>query len=329
MKNNTFNLENFNNDLNEHNDINTYQSIFAFQQMNENFLTETYNEPNNNYSNIQDNNPVLNINEKKTTNGICNDINNPYYLIINKNRLSINLEKLKTINCNSPAEQIKIEIKANKNKKKIKFKPGRKRKRSEDNYKNKYENQSEHNKYSDDNLRRKCKHYIIKSLLDFINSQIKIVYGGKIGYGIFKKELQTLNQSQKFDATINFNKNFLEKKLKDIFSVDISGRITTFPPSHNRMLIKLLLNEKDENKRNYFKKLFNLNFMDCLRHFREEVIIEELKGLKCLNDIKNEIINSYDIDGVDYFQNLKYYLNNYETIINSKKPRRRRKIDKN
>ena len=328
MKNNTFNLENFNNDLNEHNDINTYQSIFAFQQMNENFLTETYNEPNNNYSNNQDNNPVLNINEKKPTNGICIDKNNPNYLIINKNRLSINLEKLKTINCNSPAEQIKIEIKANKNKKKIKSKPGRKRKRSEDNYKNKYENQSEHNKYSDDNLRRKCKHYIIKSLLDFINSQIKIVYEGKIGNGIFKKELQTINQSQKFDATINFNKTFLEKKLKDIFSVDITGRITTFPPSHNRMLIKLLLNEKDENKRNYFKKLFNLNFMDCLRHFREEVIIEELKGLKCLNDIKNKIINSYE-DGVDYFQNLKYYLNNYETIINSKKPRRRRKIDKN
>ena len=49
--------------------------------------------------------------------------------------------------------------------------------------------------------------------MKFINNQIIKIYNGNIGNGIFKKELQTINQSQKSDATINFNKNFLTKKL--------------------------------------------------------------------------------------------------------------------
>ncbi len=329
MKNISINLENFNNDLNQNYDIYPCQNILSFQQINETFFHESYNETENNYNNYSNSQEIIpagKYNEKKSTYGYHNDKNFQNYLILNKNILAINLDKLKKIKSNTQVEQAKIEIKEDK--KKIKSKPGRKRKRSNnDNSENKCENISEHNKYSDDNLRRKCKHYLLKSLLEFINNQIKTIYEGNIGNGVFKKELQTINQSQKFNATINFNKDFLEKKLKDIYSADISGRYTTFPSSHNRVIIKLLLSENDEKKRNYFKKLFNLNFMDCLKHFREEVVIDELKGLKCLNDIKDEVIQSYVTDGVDYFETLKYYFNNYETIINNKKPRKSRKKD--
>jgi hypothetical protein len=47
-----------------------------------------------------------------------------------------------------------------------------------------------------------------------------------------------------------------------------------------------------------------------------------------LNDIKNIIIESYDKDGWEYFETLKYYFNNYEMIINKKKSRNRKKNDK-
>ena len=78
---------------------------------------------------------------------------------------------------------------------KIKKKSGRKRQRTdEDVFK-------EHNKFTDDNMRRKCKHLVLKSTQEFINEKIRIIYGeDKLGKGIFKKELQTINQSQKFDC---------------------------------------------------------------------------------------------------------------------------------
>ena len=187
------------------------------------------------------------------------------------------------------------------------------------------ERKNEHNKYSDDNLRRKCKHLVLKYLLKFINHQISIIYNGNIGNGVFKKQLQTLNQSQKSDATINFNKMFLNKTLADIFAENISGRFTNFPPQHNKLLIEKLMNENDEEKRIYFNKIFNLTFIQCLKHFIGEIKIDLLDGLKCFEDIKNDIMENYEDDGLDYYNTLKYYLNNFEVIIYNKKARKPRK----
>ena len=199
-----------------------------------------------------------------------------------------------------------------------KKKSGRKRERTED-------DKCEHNKYSDDNIRRRSKHLVLKNLLEFINNQIYKKYNGNIGNGIFKKELQTINQSQKSDATINFNKLFLEKKVGDIFSENISSKYTNYPPNFNKILIEKLRNEKDDSKRIYFNKIFDLNFTQCLKHFRGEYYINELEGLKCFNDIKNDIIKKYPKDGEEYIEYLNYYINNFETIINNKRSRKSRK----
>ena len=207
----------------------------------------------------------------------------------------------------------------NPNKKKC----GRKRNRSKDDIDKKV-----HNKYSDDNVRRRCKHLVLKNTLDFINEQIFYLYEGNIGNGMLKKVLHIINQSQKSDATINFNKNFLSKALKDIFSESISARYTNYPSNQNKLIIDRLLNEKDENKRQYFNKLFNINFLQCLKHFRGETPIKELQGLKCFDDIKKEILEKYN-DGKEYIGVLEYYLNNYEKITKNKKARNSRKSKHN
>jgi hypothetical protein len=95
----------------------------------------------------------------------------------------------------------------------------------------------EHNKFSDDNIRRKCKHLVLKNTLIFINEKIFIMYGGKIGEGILKKELKIPNQIQKSDASVGYNQDFLNKKLGEIFSESISGRYANLPSIHNKKLI--------------------------------------------------------------------------------------------
>ena len=75
-----------------------------------------------------------------------------------------------------------------------------------------------HNKYSDDNIRRKVKHLVLSDTMKLINKKIYDIYEGDIGNGIFKKELLIINQKQKADATVQFNQEFLNKKLGDIFS---------------------------------------------------------------------------------------------------------------
>ena len=116
----------------------------------------------------------------------------------------------------------------------------------------------EHNKFSDDNLRRKVKHLVLDNIFKFINEKIKKIYNGKIGHGIYTKKLLKINQKQISDASIQFNKDFLYKTLGDIFSEDISKNYTTYHPRHNKFLIIALTLDKDEDKKNYFKKLFSI-----------------------------------------------------------------------
>ena len=66
----------------------------------------------------------------------------------------------------------------------------------------------------------------------------------------FKKQLLTINGNQNSNAIIKFNQNFLNKKLRDIFSKKISTKYTNFDPNHNKNLIKDLMEEEDEKKGN-------------------------------------------------------------------------------
>ena len=195
-----------------------------------------------------------------------------------------------------------------------------KRVKSDNNYE-----KPQHNRFSNDILIRKCKYLVVKNTFEFLNKQIKIVYKGKLGRFIFKKELKIINQSQISNSNNEFNKNFIKKTLCDIFSDDISNKYTNFPKNHNKNLIYNLMNENDDNKKKYFQKLFNLTFIQCIRHFSGEEHNDLLKGLKSFKDIKKEIINSNKEDDFEYFDILEYYLKNYEEIINNQRSRKQRK----
>ena len=210
------------------------------------------------------------------------------------------------INKNSNEEILKVETKKINKDLNVKTNLGRKRR-------NDYNN-GEHNKYSDDNLRRKAKNLVLDYTMEFLNETIKNIYNGKIGEGISIKKILPLNRSFKCDATIQHNKDILNKTLGDIFSGNISTRYTYYSPNHNCELIKRLLNEKDESKRLYFQKIFNLTFLDCLKTFSGNVTCEELKKLKKFREIKSKFT-----DETEYINQLEYYLAKFENIIKSKK----------
>ena len=208
---------------------------------------------------------------------------------------------------------VEIDVKRNK-RKNTKF-SGRKRK-GEDN------SSSSHTKYSDDNSRRKVKRIIITELQDFINFRIEIIFGDEIGEGMLKKKLMKLCQDQIQDASIQFNLAFLEKTLREIFSENISTRITNYPSDRNKQIVEELINDKNEVRRKYFDGLFKLTFLDCLKYFRndEDADIEYLKGFKKFDQMKDKIEKK---NGKHYTEHISEYLNKYEQILYKKRPRKR------
>ena len=188
---------------------------------------------------------------------------------------------------------------------------GRKRRNSNE--------KGKHNKYSQDNIIRKIKTFLLNILMDFINSYIYKIYNGNVGKGIFTKELKKMNQRQIINT--KNNKEFLHKTLKDIFSEDISNKYSCLLSSHNKNLIQLLLNEEDNEKKRIFQTLFSLTFLDCLIHFRGSKKVLILDGLKTLD----EFTKDYKEDK-DYFLLLQYYIFHLEEIIMKK---RQKNIKKN
>ena len=228
-------------------------------------------------------------------------------------------QEKKETNLNSnEVPQKKIYFKTNNNQSVNASKSFKKlgRKRKSDNAK------GEHNKFSDDNMRRKIKHVVLKNLMEFINNKIKEVFNGKIGYSILKKELLTLNKEQKSDATVKYNQLFLSKTLNEIFSEDISGRFSNFPSNHNKLLINNLLNGEDENRNIYFRKLFSLTFIQCEKYYIGIIDIPELEGMKRFNEEKKELEDGQE---EEYIEILEYKLKNFEELMKKKKSRKPRK----
>ena len=209
-------------------------------------------------------------------------------------------------NANNLKEINIIKTKNKQHKKKL----GRKKKSSNE--------QGKHTKYSEDNILRKIKTTIIAYLYNFLNSTIYNIYSGKVGKGIMIKQLKKLNQKQIIDSIKN--KVFLNKNLEHIFSEDISNKYSNYSYDHNKKVIKGLLNEEDEEKRVIFAKIFSLNFLDCLMHFRGSKYIPELKGLVSFDDITVEKFAGDQ----EYFDLFKYYIYNYEEIIMKKRNRKHR-----
>jgi len=141
-----------------------------------------------------------------------------------------------------------------------------------------------HNKFSDDNIIRKVKNAILQNTRIFINSKIKTIYEYKNNKFSKRKELLKMKKSQPISSRVDYNKNFLEKTLGEIFSEDISSKYIQYPSAHNKKLIESLINDEDEQKKKIFNEIFNLTFLDCLNHFRGSKIIEELKGLNNLEE---------------------------------------------
>ena len=187
------------------------------------------------------------------------------------------------------------------------------------------QNKSTHTKYTFDNILRRIKSIVLRHMMDFINKKIEEKYKN-IGNGIKIKKLFIMEKTQVSESKIDFNIAFMNKKLKEIFSENITTRNSNLPVDKNKILIEELINEKDEEKRKYFNDLFGLTFLDCIDHFVNKKFISILQDLELFDEILNDSEKSkkkrLDINAQDdYIDTLKYHLENYENNLRKKKSR--------
>ena len=295
-------------------DNNNYQLKFDSE---EDYDINFNDNNNNNFFNIS-NDPNYKCNEIEQKNIISNNsfsIDTFNFAIIDeKNDLTINSnqEKMKIT-----SDEVQLPKKlGRKTKRKPVINPENNNDNNNDN--NNINNSIVHDKFTDDNMKKKCKNIVLKCILEFINNKIKKLYNNDIGHGNSEKNLKTLGEKSAKTTTADSYREFMKKKLKDIFSEKISTKYSNFSPEHNKMIIESLIKEKDDSKKSYFGELFNLTFEQCLKNFRGDTDLEVLKGFKNLDFVKEELVKKSEENGEEYFKYFTYYIKNYEKLINKK-----------
>ena len=143
-----------------------------------------------------------------------------------------------------------------------------------------------------------------------------------------KKKILDINKQQVVIANIDYNQKFMKETIGTILSDTISTRFTNYRPKHNEELIKRLKKEENKNIREYFEKLFNLTFLDCVDHFIGNEKLEILEGMTLFEEMKDDHAQlekrNIDLNDESYLENLKYYFENYESILKAKKSRNRK-----
>ena len=162
--------------------------------------------------------------------------------------------------------------------------------------------------YIPDKYVKKSRIISLNYILNFVNQLILLLT-------TLNKQLFPIDKKDLTHSSVDYDKKFLNKKLKEILS-SISEKFTNVLKHENKDLIENLISLKD--KGNFFKELFDLSFLDCLNHINGKKSIELLNGLPLLDKIiKNvkEKLNGFDIDKI------KYCFMNYESIITKKNSR--------
>ena len=185
-----------------------------------------------------------------------------------------------------------------------------------------FEDKIIHNEFKFDNITNRLKNNLMKSFLSFVNEKIEEKY--ELSEEMKDLKLYVLNNSLASNSNIKFNRDLINMTLKEIFSNKVSTKCKKVSQDQNKNAINNLLNDKDEERRNYFNKIFNLKFIDVLKYLRGETEgLEILEGLEfdkvCWNKIQKK---------ENLFRYFTLLMSCYEKLWEERKPRNREKKKK-
>ena len=163
----------------------------------------------------------------------------------------------------------------------------------------------------------------LKEIINFVNRKIRYFYNNNIGKGLKEKQFREISKKTLSHSNVGYDKEFLEFKLKEIFSFDISGKMTNSLMNHNKNLVELLLNSS--NCSGYFSELFDLTFLQCLEHIQRKKTYGVLDGIMDYQKILEEFAKKKEIKNGEYYSQFEEVFINYQELIRGKTPRKPRK----
>ena len=182
--------------------------------------------------------------------------------------------------------------------------------------------EKKHDIYAKDNMLKKVKISFINKngIINFINSEIKRdnelfkILGNKLLLGINTNELIKPN--------VQYNKDLIKTKLKDILYDEVMEKHGIKMKYNNRELIDKIYGCKEGKK---ITDILEKTFLECFRYYRKDKEYINNNKYYCLNGLEKEFDNlikkiqdNYEQEYVNEFKDL---IKNFENFIESRIPR--------
>ena len=194
--------------------------------------------------------------------------------------------------------------------------------KNENDIKNEYigkKRETKNNTYSPDKMRKRVRIIALKAIIYFINEKIKSFYKN-IGKGLLEKQFKDIDKTNLSHSNVGYDKIFLEYRLKEIFSWNISSKITTLLKEHNKNLLGQLINS--EIAGNYFKELFEITFSQCLEHIQGKKYYEILNGLMNFEKTVDYFCDEKEKNDNIFRESFHLVFMNYQELVERKSTRK-------
>ena len=169
-----------------------------------------------------------------------------------------------------------------------------------------------------DKLIRATKKCLFDTIMDYLNFIINKL-NGKASFSKYNKLLK-INYEQIRNVTANFNQDLLKTLVKEIFSVDITGKYTIYMKEHNRDLINECLNNTNQEKRKIFEIIFNKTLLEYIKLISRREEIKDLEGLVDIFQINLSKMNEYKKEII-----FQIITDDYESLFSEKKKSKKKK----
>lgn len=179
-----------------------------------------------------------------------------------------------------------------------------------------------HDKFSYDNMLKKIKISAVNCVHYFINDKIKNEV--KLCFILENKPLLRIKTNELKNSNIQYNKDLLKKKVKDILYVDISGKYRNGKKEkdYNKKLIDKIYGCEEGKK---IQDIMGKNFLDLFRYFRKDIEYTENNEYSCLNGLEKEFDNLIkkinEKHEKEYTIKFINFIHHFENFIESRKKR--------
>ena len=178
-------------------------------------------------------------------------------------------------------------------------KRGRRKKSYEDN-KQSNENRT-HNKFSEDNLKRKIKTHYHNFIIAFLNMKTKKILNKSYKFGKISSDITR-------NITVEYNLKLFEKKIKEII-VNMSDKYQD--KRKNKISLQILLKNGEDDEE--INKYLNMNYKDMYLNYYLKSNKETFKGENIDESFETHIKHLEELYGNQYAQK---YIENSKNLIN-------------